>query len=117
MQRTQHIHRIMANYMPHNQRSGGAAGAWLGFEKEGYAKDYLLIDGQRRDHVLTALTTPDAGLRDVKERMKYQLTAHEARVIGCLLESRSPPRQYPLSVKCCGDRLQSENQPRASDGR
>lgn len=22
MQRTQHIHRIMANYMPHNQRSG-----------------------------------------------------------------------------------------------
>ncbi|EKL2416765.1 hypothetical protein PQ218_001162 [Salmonella enterica] len=25
---------------------------------EGYAKDYLLIDGQWRDHVLTALTTP-----------------------------------------------------------
>ncbi|SUG01278.1 ribosomal-protein-alanine acetyltransferase [Salmonella enterica subsp. enterica serovar Hartford] len=22
MQRTQHIHRIMANYMPHNKRSG-----------------------------------------------------------------------------------------------
>ena len=31
----------------------------IGFEKEGYAKDYLLIDGQWRDHVLTALTTPD----------------------------------------------------------
>ena len=29
------------------------------FEKEGYEKDYLLIDGQWRDHVLTALTTPD----------------------------------------------------------
>ena len=56
MQRSQHIHRIMANYMPHNQRSGGLL-ARLGFEKEGYAKDYLLIDGQWRDHVLTALTT------------------------------------------------------------
>lgn len=33
MQRTQHIHRIMANYMPHNQRSG-AAGA-LGVRKGG----------------------------------------------------------------------------------
>ncbi len=58
MQRTQHIHRIMANYMPHNKRSGDLL-ARLGFEKEGYAKDYLLIDGQWRDHVLTALTTPD----------------------------------------------------------
>ncbi len=58
MQRTQHIHRIMANYMPHNQRSGDLL-ARLGFEKEGYAKDYLLIDGEWRDHVLTALTTRD----------------------------------------------------------
>ena len=58
MQRTQHIHRIMANYMPHNQRSGNLL-ARLGFEKEGYAKDYLLIDGEWRDHVLTALTTRD----------------------------------------------------------
>lgn len=57
MQRTQHIHRIMVNYMPHNKRSGDLL-ARLGFEK-GYAKDYLLIDGQWRDHVLTALTTPD----------------------------------------------------------
>ncbi len=38
MQRTQHIHRIMANYMPHNKRSGDLL-ARLGFEK-GYAKDY-----------------------------------------------------------------------------
>ncbi|MEG1976659.1 MAG: ribosomal protein S5-alanine N-acetyltransferase, partial [Citrobacter sp.] len=58
MQRTQHIHRIMANYMPHNKRSGDLL-ARLGFEKEGYAKDYLLIDGQWRDHVLTALTTSE----------------------------------------------------------
>lgn len=56
MQRTEHIHRIMANYMPHNHRSGELL-ARLGFEKEGYAKDYLLIDGVWRDHVLMSLTT------------------------------------------------------------
>ncbi|KEY57934.1 ribosomal protein S5-alanine N-acetyltransferase [Serratia sp. DD3] len=55
MQRQQRMHRIMANYMPHNQRSGALL-ARLGFEREGYAKDYLLIDGQWQDHVLTALT-------------------------------------------------------------
>ncbi len=50
MQRTQHIHRIMANYMPHN----AAVIYWRDWVlKEGYAKDYLLIDGHRRDHVLT----------------------------------------------------------------
>lgn len=56
MQRSQHIHRIMANYMPHNQRSGDLLSR-LGFEKEGYAKNYLLIDGVWRDHILTSLTT------------------------------------------------------------
>lgn len=31
--------------------------------------------------------------------MKYQLTAHEARVIGCLLEKQvTTPEQYPLSI-------------------
>lgn len=55
MQRQQHMHRIMANYMPHNHRSGSLL-ARLGFIREGYAKDYLLIDGQWRDHVLMALT-------------------------------------------------------------
>jgi ribosomal-protein-alanine N-acetyltransferase len=58
MQRQQHIHRIMANYMPHNKRSGNLLQR-LGFEREGYAKDYLLIDGKWQDHVLTALTTPN----------------------------------------------------------
>ncbi|MGX9276765.1 ribosomal protein S5-alanine N-acetyltransferase [Pantoea ananatis] len=55
MQRQQYIHRIMANYMPHNQRSGHLL-ARLGFEKEGYAKNYLMINGEWQDHVLTALT-------------------------------------------------------------
>lgn len=54
----ENIHRIMANYMPHNQRSGDLL-ARLGFVKEGYAKEYLMIDGRWQDHVLTALTSPN----------------------------------------------------------
>jgi [ribosomal protein S5]-alanine N-acetyltransferase len=51
------IHRIMANYMPHNQRSGTLLRA-LGFVVEGYARDYLRINGRWEDHVLTSLTSP-----------------------------------------------------------
>ncbi len=58
MQRQERMHRIMANYIPHNHRSGNLL-ARLGFEREGYAKDYLMIDGQWRDHVLTALTNKE----------------------------------------------------------
>ncbi|MDF5715225.1 MAG: ribosomal protein S5-alanine N-acetyltransferase [Rhizonema sp. NSF051] len=49
------LHRIMANYMPHNQRSGALLKR-LGFVVEGYAKDYLLINGKWQDHILTSLT-------------------------------------------------------------
>jgi ribosomal-protein-alanine N-acetyltransferase len=48
------MHRIMANYIPHNRRSGNVLKA-LGFTVEGYARDYLLIDGRWEDHVLTSL--------------------------------------------------------------
>ncbi len=52
------LHRIQANYQPHNERSGRLLER-LGFVIEGYARDYLLIDGAYRDHVLTSLTNPD----------------------------------------------------------
>ncbi|HEX6749143.1 MAG TPA: ribosomal protein S5-alanine N-acetyltransferase [Longimicrobium sp.] len=52
------LHRIMANYLPHNRRSGNLLKA-LGFQVEGYARDYLLIDGRWEDHVLTSLTNPE----------------------------------------------------------
>ena len=56
------MHRIMANYLPTNERSGKLLRR-LGFTVEGYARDYLLIDGEWRDHILTSLTnarlTPD----------------------------------------------------------
>lgn len=49
------LHRIMANYMPHNNRSAKLL-ARLGFEIEGVAKDYLCIQGKWENHVLTSLT-------------------------------------------------------------
>lgn len=52
------LHRIMANYMPHNQRSAMVLRR-LGFTVEGSAKAYLFIGGQWRDHVLTALVNPE----------------------------------------------------------
>ena len=52
------LHRVMANFMPHNQRSNAVLRR-LGFTVEGYARDYLFIDGGWRDHVLTALTNPN----------------------------------------------------------
>ena len=51
------LHRVMANYMPTNARSGALLRR-LGFVPEGYARDYLYIDGAWRDHVLTALINP-----------------------------------------------------------
>jgi ribosomal-protein-alanine N-acetyltransferase len=52
------LHRIMANYVPTNERSGRVLRR-LGFVIEGYARDYLFIGGQFRDHVLTSLTNQD----------------------------------------------------------
>jgi ribosomal-protein-alanine N-acetyltransferase len=52
------LHRIMANYMPTNVRSGRLLKR-LGFVPEGYARDYLFLAGQWQDHVLTSLTNGD----------------------------------------------------------
>lgn len=49
------LHRIMANYMPHNRKSGNVLRR-LGFTVEGYARDYLFINGKWEDHILTSLT-------------------------------------------------------------
>ena len=54
----QRLHRIQANYMPHNQRSAAVLRR-LGFTIEGTARKYLFIGGEWRDHVLTSLTNPD----------------------------------------------------------
>ena len=47
------LHRIMANYVPANNRSEKLL-TRLGFEQEGLAKSYLKINGQWQDHILTS---------------------------------------------------------------
>ncbi|HHF2850910.1 TPA: ribosomal protein S5-alanine N-acetyltransferase [Vibrio diabolicus] len=54
----QKLHRIQAGYMPHNKRSEAVL-EHVGFNREGYAKDYLLINGEWQDHVLTSLINPN----------------------------------------------------------
>jgi [ribosomal protein S5]-alanine N-acetyltransferase len=58
------FHRIAANYMPRNQRSANVLKR-LGFTVEGYARDYLLINGQWEDHILTSLTHPSWSLQAI----------------------------------------------------
>jgi ribosomal-protein-alanine N-acetyltransferase len=53
------MHRVQANYIPTNERSGKLLRR-LGFQVEGYARDYLYINGAWRDHILTALTSSSA---------------------------------------------------------
>ena len=48
------LHRVMANYMPGNERSAKVLER-LGFSVEGYARDYLRLAGDWQDHTLTAL--------------------------------------------------------------
>lgn len=52
------LHRIMAGHMPSNSRSAGLLKR-LGFEREGYARNYLYINGKWEDHVLNALINTD----------------------------------------------------------
>lgn len=52
------LHRVSANYMPENARSGRVLRR-CGFRVEGYAYDYLYIAGRWADHILTARTNPD----------------------------------------------------------
>ena len=53
-----HLHRISANYLPHNTASAAVLKR-LGFTVEGYARDYVQIDGRWQDHILTSLINPD----------------------------------------------------------
>jgi [ribosomal protein S5]-alanine N-acetyltransferase len=54
------LHRVSADYMPRNRRSAAVL-RQAGFLIEGYARDYLLINGRWEDHVLTAITNGDWG--------------------------------------------------------
>ncbi|WXL26717.1 GNAT family N-acetyltransferase [Ectopseudomonas mendocina] len=47
------LHRVMANYEPDNVRSARLLKS-LGFEREGYARKYLKLNGVWKDHILTS---------------------------------------------------------------
>ncbi len=51
------LNRVMANYMPKNERSGRLL-KQLGFNVEGYARDYLRIAGHWEDHIMTSKLNP-----------------------------------------------------------
>jgi ribosomal-protein-alanine N-acetyltransferase len=59
------LHRLMANHQPSNLRSARLLER-LEFQEEGLARDYLLIAGEWRDHVLRSLVNerwrPERGL-------------------------------------------------------
>lgn len=54
----QQFHRVMAAYIPRNKRSAAVLKS-AGFEQEGVAREYLLINGRWEDHILTARINPD----------------------------------------------------------
>ncbi|MDQ6774455.1 MAG: GNAT family N-acetyltransferase [Candidatus Dormibacteraeota bacterium] len=51
------LHRVTASYVPHNVRSAAVLRR-AGFTVEGYARDYLLIDGRWQDHLVTSVVNP-----------------------------------------------------------
>ncbi len=52
------LHRVEAACLPHNEASKRLLGR-CGFNREGYAHEYLRIDGAWQDHLLFALLAPD----------------------------------------------------------
>ncbi|MCP4182556.1 MAG: GNAT family N-acetyltransferase [Hyphomicrobiales bacterium] len=52
------LHRVEAACLPHNQRSSRLLER-AGFVQEGLLRDYLEIDGKRRDHLLYSLLKRD----------------------------------------------------------
>lgn len=54
-----HLHRLDAACLPNNEASTGVLRR-VGFTEEGYARQYLCIDGIWRDHLLFAILAGDA---------------------------------------------------------
>lgn len=52
------LHRVHASYIPYNRRSAMVLRR-AGFRVEGYARDYLRIDGRWEDHVMTSAVNGD----------------------------------------------------------
>ncbi len=113
------IHRIMANYIPNNIRSAKLLNR-LNFAVEGYAKNYLLINNQWEDHVLTALSSEQWDQRESnqsKKLLKMQklespsnckdLTFREVELNDvCQLISLMEQLGYPISESLLMENIQ-----------
>lgn len=58
------LHRLETSYQPTNERSGRVLRN-LGFVVEGYARDYLFLNGAWRDGILVSLTNPKWRASDI----------------------------------------------------
>ena len=63
-----HLHRIMANHLPENQRSANVLKR-LGFRVDGSSPDYLYIQGRWREHILNSLTNPNWTPREADKEL------------------------------------------------
>ncbi len=61
------LHRVEAACLPHNEASQRLLHK-LGFKEEGYARQYLKIDGRWQDHLLFALLDSDPPDRELVTR-------------------------------------------------
>jgi ribosomal-protein-alanine N-acetyltransferase len=85
------MHRVAAAYIPTNERSGALLRR-LGFTVEGYARDYLFINGRWRDHILTSFIMNDvAGLSS--ERAATRRRTWEGRVARSAAEFAAMKRR------------------------
>jgi len=66
------MHRVQANYLPTNERSGSLLRR-LGFQVEGYARDYIFIRDEWRDHILTALVHNNAAAPNYEAAVRKKL--------------------------------------------
>lgn len=92
------LHRIEAACIPENEPSRNLLEG-LGFRLEGYARDYLKIDGRWRDHLLFAMLASEGlsapGLTFVHDRA---LETDLAEAVGADLVE-----PYYQPIRACGD--------------
>jgi ribosomal-protein-alanine N-acetyltransferase len=78
------LHRIEAACLPHNVASRGLL-TKLGFREEGYAREYLKIDGAWQDHVLYGLVRTDLrsfAAAAVAPAVRTPVTARRTAAVG-----------------------------------